>query len=51
MSPFCPTLGPQEGRGHVATSDFVPIVGGPPRRTVYTKANYPYPVEREKRSH
>ena len=29
MEPFCPTLGPLEGRGYVATSDFVTFFGEP----------------------
>ena len=32
MSPFCPIPGPWEGKGDIATSDFVAIVRGPPRR-------------------
>ena len=29
MLPFCPHVGPREGRGEVATSNFVPLCGDP----------------------
>ena len=29
MQPFCPHVGPNDGKGYVAASDFVPILGGP----------------------
>ena len=32
LAPIHPFLGPQEGRGGVTTSDFVPFYWGPPRR-------------------